>query len=79
MVKVTKTEPDEGCCKNEHRFPFKRAKGGLEENDRAVNQLLAIVRSENNIGQDKNGQISCLLKMVTENGDSTVKNRGSYS
>ena len=57
MVKVTKTTADQRWGRIEHHFHFKcaKAKGGLEENDRAVNQLLAIVRSENNIGQDKKG------------------------
>jgi hypothetical protein len=57
MVKVTKTTADQWWGRIEHHFHFKcaKAKGGLEENDRAVNQLLAIVRSENNIGQDKKG------------------------
>ena len=39
--------------------------GGLEENDRAVNQLLAIVRSENTIGQEENWYIIICI----ENGD----------
>ncbi len=78
MVKVTKTTADKRWGKNEHQFHFKCAKGGLEENDRAVNQLLAIVRSENNIGQEKYGQLSCLLKTM-ENRDSTVVSRGRYS
>ncbi len=65
MIKVIKTGPDEQWDKNEHHFHFKCAKGGLEENDRAVNQLLAIVRSENNIGQDKKRSII----MFIENDD----------
>ncbi len=80
MVKVTKTTADQRWGRNEHHFHFKCAKGGLEENDKAVNQLLAIVRSENTIGQDKNGLLSCVLKMVTEYRDSTVEStRGRYS
>jgi len=80
MVKVTKTTADQRWGRHEHHFHFKCAKGGLEENDRAVNQLLAIVRSENTIGQDKNGLLSCVLKMVTEYRDSTVEStRGRYS
>ena len=60
-VKVTKTTADQRWGRNEHHFHFKCAKGGLEENDRAVNQLLAIVRSKNTIGH--------VLKMVTEYRD----------
>ncbi len=65
MVKVTKTRSDVRWGKNEHHFHFKCAKGSLEENERAVNQLLAIVRSENNIGQDKKHSII----MFIEKGD----------
>jgi len=65
MVKVTKTTADQWWGRNEHHFHFKCAKGGLEENDRAVNQLLAIVRSENTIGQDEKWSII----MCIENGD----------
>ena len=65
MAKVTKTTADQRWGRNEHRFHFKCAKGGLEENDRAVNQLLAIVRSENTIGQDEKWSII----MRIENGD----------
>ena len=65
MAKVTKTTADQRWGRNEHHFHFKCAKGGLEENDRAVNQLLAIVRSENTIGQEENRYII----MCIENGD----------
>jgi hypothetical protein len=64
-IEVTKTGPDKRWDKNAHHFHLKCAKGGLEENDRAVNQSLAIVRSENNIGQDK----KCSIIMSIENGD----------
>jgi hypothetical protein len=53
MIKVSKSGPEERWGQNEHHFHFKCAKGGLDENVRDVNQLLAIVRSENNIGQDE--------------------------
>ena len=46
MVKVSKTTADQRWGKNEHHFHFKCAKGGLDENVRDVNQLLAIVGSE---------------------------------
>ncbi len=64
MVKVAKTTADQRWGRNEHHFHFKcaKAKGGLEENDRAVNQLLAIVRTKNNIGQDKKRK--CLFATV---------------
>ena len=65
MIKATKTGPDKRWGKNEHHFHFKCAKGGLDENSRDVNQLLAIVKSENNIGQDKKRSII----MSIENGD----------
>jgi len=65
MVKVAKTTTDQQWERNEHHFHFKCTKGGLEENDRAVNQLLANVRSENTIGQDKKWSII----MCIENGD----------
>ena len=39
--------------KKQASLPLQMCQGGLKENDRAVNQLLAIVRSENTIGQDK--------------------------
>ena len=55
------------------------AKGGLKENNRAVNQLLAIVGSEDNIEQDEKWSIIIILKMVTVNRDSTVESRGRYS
>ena len=65
MAKVTQTTADQRWGRNEQHFHFKCAKGGLEENDRAVNQLLAIVRSENTIGQEENRYII----MCIENGD----------
>ncbi len=65
MVKVTKTTADQRWGRNEHHFHFKCAKGGLEENDKAVNHLLAIVRTENTIGQDEKQSII----MRIENGD----------
>ena len=81
MVKVIKTTADQRWGRNEHHFHFKcaNAKGGLEENDRAVNQLLAIAGSEDSIGQDKNRSIIIVLKMLTVNRDSTVENRGRCS
>jgi hypothetical protein len=42
MIKVSKSGPEERWGKNEHHFHFKCAKGGLDENVRDVNQLLAI-------------------------------------
>jgi hypothetical protein len=65
MIKVTKTGPDKRWGKNEHHFHFKRAKGGLEVNGRALKRLLAIVRSENNIGQDD--KLSIIMSI--ENSD----------
>ena len=65
MIKVSKSGPEERWGKNEHHFHFKCAKGGLDENVRDVNQLLAIVRSENNIGQDEKRSII----MSIENDD----------
>ncbi len=65
MIKVSKSGPEERWGKNEHHFHFKCAKGGLDKNVRDVNQLLAIVRSENNIGQDKKRSII----MSIENDD----------
>ena len=47
MVKVTKTTSDQRWGRNEHHFRFKCAKRGLEESDRAVNQLLAKMVTEN--------------------------------
>ena len=65
MVKVAKTTADQRWGRNDHHFHFNcaKAKGGLEENDRAVNQLLTIVRSKNNIGQDKKGSV-CSQRFV---------------
>ncbi len=57
MIKVSNSGPEEWWGKNEHHFHFKCAKGGLDKNVRDTNQLLAIVRSENNIGQDEKRSI----------------------
>ena len=65
MIKVSKSGPEERWGKNEHHFHFKRAKGGLEVNGRALKRLLAIVRSENNIRQDEKRSII----MSIENDD----------
>ena len=63
---------------NYHHIHFKCAKGGLKDNDRAVNYWLLLgVRIA--LDKTKNGQLSCVLKMVTENRDSTVESRGRYS
>jgi hypothetical protein len=57
MVKVTKNATNQQWGKNELHFHFKCAKRGLEEIKRAVNQLLSIVRSENDIGPDEKWSI----------------------
>ena len=65
MIKVSKSGPEERWGKIEQHFHFKCAKGGLDENVRDMNQLLAIVRSEHNIGQDEKRS----LIMSIENDD----------
>jgi len=45
-------EPGTSCCKNELQFHFTCARAGLEEKAKDVNQLLAIVRRETNIGSE---------------------------
>jgi hypothetical protein len=60
MVKVAENTTNQQWGKNELHFHFKCAKQGLEESKRAMDQLLSIVRSENDIGLVKNGQLSYL-------------------
>ncbi len=57
MVKVTENTTNQQWGKNELHFHFKCAKRGLEESERAVNQLLSCVRSENDIGLDEKWSI----------------------
>ncbi len=73
MVKVAENTTNQQWGKNELHFHFKCAKQGLEESKRAMDQLLSIVRSENDIGLVKNGQLSYLQKRVNENWDYTVE------
>jgi hypothetical protein len=53
VIKVIKSTINPQWCKNELHFHFTCARGGLGENAGDVNQLLAIVRSETNIGSDE--------------------------
>ena len=53
MIKVTKSTINPQWCKNELHFHFTCARAGLEEKARDVNQLLAIVRRETNIGSEE--------------------------
>ncbi len=53
MVKVMESTTNQQWGKNELHFHFKCAKQGLDESKRAVDQLLSIVRSENDIGPDE--------------------------
>ena len=53
VVKVTNNTINTQWCKNELHFHFTCARAGLEEKAKDVNQLLAIVRSETNIGSDE--------------------------
>ena len=53
MVKVTNNTINTQWCKNELHFHFTCARAGLEEKAKDVNQLLAIVRRETNIGSEE--------------------------
>ena len=57
MVKVIEITTNNRLCKNELHYHFRCAKGGLEQSERDVNQLLAIVRSEKNIDTNEKQKI----------------------
>jgi hypothetical protein len=54
---VTENTTNQQWGKNENHLHFKYAKRGLEESKRAVNQLLSIVRIENDIDPDEKWSI----------------------